>query len=50
MSRLLEVRLEETTMRRTVAVSVRAEGYMPLGAKAMIELLKENGSRFFSKE
>ncbi|MHA6195964.1 LysR family transcriptional regulator [Pseudomonas wadenswilerensis] len=43
MSRLREVRLAETTMSRTVAVLVRAEGYLPPAAAAMIELLRREG-------
>ncbi len=43
MSRLREVRLAETTMSRTVAVLVRAEGYLPPAAAAMIELLRQEG-------
>ncbi|MDR0278777.1 MAG: LysR family transcriptional regulator [Paucimonas sp.] len=43
MSRLREVPLAETTMSRTVAVLVRAEGYLPPAVAAMIELLRREG-------
>lgn len=46
MSRLREVPLIETTMKRTVAVSVRAEGYLPSAAAALVELLREKGGLF----
>jgi DNA-binding transcriptional LysR family regulator len=46
MSRLREVPLAETTMSRTVAVSVRAQGYLPPAAAAMVELLREKGGTF----
>ncbi|ATP45640.1 MULTISPECIES: LysR family transcriptional regulator [Pseudomonas] len=49
MSRLREVPLTETTMNRTVAVLVRAEGYLPPAAVAMIELLREKGSSFLDE-
>lgn len=48
MSRLREVALAETTMSRTVAVLVRAEGYLPPAAKAMVDLLRGDGQRFFN--
>jgi len=48
MARLREVPLAETTMSRTVAVLVRAEGYLPPAAKAMVDLLCSDGQRFFS--
>ena len=41
------VTLDETTMHRTVAVSIRAEGYLPPAVAAMVELLKERGRSFF---
>ena len=47
---LREVPLEETTMRRTVAVSVRAGAYLPPAAEAMVTLLRENGRRYFRGE
>ncbi|MCU1732652.1 MULTISPECIES: LysR family transcriptional regulator [unclassified Pseudomonas] len=47
---LREVPLAQTTMRRTVAVSVRAGAYLPPAAEAMVALLKENGRRFFRGE
>lgn len=49
MSWLREVPLQETTMRRTVAVSVRAGGYLPPAVAAMVELLRDNGARFMPK-
>lgn len=50
MSRLREVPLAETTMSRTVAVSVRAEGYLPPSAAAMVELLRDRGSSFLRED
>ncbi|MFG0634711.1 LysR family transcriptional regulator [Pseudomonas sp. xss_2] len=50
MSRLREVPLLETTMSRTVAVSVRAEGYLPPAAGAMVDLLRDNGRSFFRED
>lgn len=50
MSRLREVKLAETTMSRTVAVLVRAEGYVPPAASAMVELLRNRRPDFFSEE
>ncbi|QCI12127.1 LysR family transcriptional regulator [Pseudomonas putida] len=47
---LREVPLEETTMRRTVAVSVRTEGYLPPAAGALVALLKEQGRNFFERD
>ncbi|MFJ4256353.1 LysR family transcriptional regulator [Pseudomonas monteilii] len=44
MSRLREVPLVETTMSRTVAVSIRSGGYLPPAAARMVELLREKGS------
>ncbi|AOX08784.1 LysR family transcriptional regulator [Pseudomonas putida JB] len=46
MSRLREVPLIETTMSRTVAVSIRAEGYLPPAAAALVDLLREEGGSF----
>lgn len=46
MSRLREVPLAQTTMSRTVAVSVRTEGYLPPAAAAMVELLRNTGASF----
>ncbi|HDS1734681.1 LysR substrate-binding domain-containing protein [Pseudomonas sp. BP8] len=50
MARLREVPLAETTMSRTVAVSIRAEGYLPPAAVAMVELLKEKGRSFLRED
>ncbi|MBZ9780030.1 LysR family transcriptional regulator [Pseudomonas sp. REP124] len=50
MSRLREVPLEQTTMSRTVAVLVRAEGYLPPAAAAMVELLRDRGSSFLRED
>jgi DNA-binding transcriptional LysR family regulator len=49
MSRLREVRLAETTMSRTVAVLIRAEGYVPPATSAMVELLLSSRHQFFSE-
>lgn len=49
-SGLREVPLEATTMRRTVAVSVRAQGYLPPAASSMVELLREKGVSFLGSE
>ncbi|MFD2646071.1 LysR family transcriptional regulator [Pseudomonas japonica] len=48
MSRLREVPLAETTMSRTVAVMIRAEGYLPPAVEAMVELLRSDGRNFFN--
>lgn len=48
MNRLREVQLAETTMQRTVAVTVRAEGYLPSAAATLVSMLRENGRQFFS--
>lgn len=48
-SRLREVPLTETTMSRTVAVSVRSEGYLPPAAAALVELLREKGGSFLQE-
>lgn len=47
-TRLREVALEETTMKRTIGVSLRAGGYLSPAAQAMVQMLKENGRSFFS--
>lgn len=47
---LREVPLAETTMSRTVAVAVRAEGYLPPAVGAMVELLRDAGPGFFRNE
>ena len=49
MSWLREVPLRQTTMRRTVAVSVRTDGYLSPAAGALVTLLKEKGSSFFER-
>lgn len=48
-STLREVPVDETTMARTVAVSVRAHGYLAPAVQLMVELLKTDGKRFFSE-
>lgn len=48
MNRLRELQLAETTMQRTVAVTVRAEGYLPSAAATLVSMLRENGRQFFS--
>ncbi|MBD9655286.1 LysR family transcriptional regulator [Pseudomonas sp. PDM12] len=48
MNRLREVQLAATTMQRTVAVTVRAEGYLPSAAATLVSMLRENGRQFFS--
>lgn len=50
MGLLREVQLAETTMRRTVAVTVRADGYLPSAASALVSMLRENGQQFFSEK
>ncbi len=50
MSRLREVRLKQTTMERSVGISIRAGGYIPPAASALVELLKENGYRYFRED
>lgn len=48
MSRLCEVPLAETTMSRTVAVLVRAEGYLSPAVETMVALLRSDGQSFFN--
>lgn len=48
MNRLREVQLAATTMQRTVALTVRAEGYLPSAAATLVSMLRENGRQFFS--
>lgn len=50
MSPLREVRLKQTTMERSVGISIRAGGYIPPAASALVELLKENGYRYFRED
>ncbi|KAF1305300.1 LysR family transcriptional regulator [Pseudomonas sp. SG-MS2] len=50
MTWLREVPLQQTTMRRTVAVSVRTDGYLSPAAGALVALLKEKGSSFFERD
>ncbi|MCY1449635.1 pca operon transcription factor PcaQ [compost metagenome] len=50
MSRLREVPLTQTTMKRSVGISIRAEGYISPAAAALVELLRENGYRFFRED
>lgn len=49
MSRLREVPLLETTRTRTVAVTVRADGYLSPATSALVELLTAGEGRFFSE-
>jgi DNA-binding transcriptional LysR family regulator len=46
--RLREVRLEETTMRRSIGVSLRAGGYLSPAAQMLVDILKAHGAAFFS--
>jgi DNA-binding transcriptional LysR family regulator len=50
MTWLREVPLQQTTMRRTVAVSVRTDGYLSPAAGALVALLKEKGPSFFERD
>ena len=47
MSRLREVPLAQTTMLRSIGISLPAGRYIPPAANALVELLRENGRRFF---
>lgn len=47
---LREVPLAQTTMVRTVAVSVRSQGYLAPAVRLMVDLLKGDGQRFFSPD
>ncbi|BBH45579.1 LysR family transcriptional regulator [Pseudomonas sp. KU43P] len=47
---LREVPLPQTTMRRTVAVAVRTDGYLSPAAGALVALLKEKGRSFFERD
>ncbi|WP_248807288.1 LysR family transcriptional regulator [Pseudomonas sp. MWU13-2100] len=44
---LREVRLKETTMKRTLVVSLRAGAYLSPAAQTMLDLLKRDGRSFF---
>ncbi|MGN8258491.1 LysR family transcriptional regulator [Pseudomonas sp. SMSB3] len=47
---LREVPLAQTTMRRTVAVSVRTDGYLSPAAGTLVSLLKEEAGSFFERD
>ncbi len=48
MQDLREVSLPQTTMVRTICVSLRREGYLSPAAHAMVQMLRDNGEAFFS--
>jgi DNA-binding transcriptional LysR family regulator len=48
MTLLREVPLAQTTMPRTIGVTLRAGGYLSPAAQVMVGLLKDRGHRFFS--
>lgn len=45
---LREVALAQTTMARTLAVSVRAGAYLPPATVAMLDMLRSDGQRYFT--
>jgi DNA-binding transcriptional LysR family regulator len=47
MQHLREVPLKQTTMSRTICVSVRREGYLSPAAHAMVQMLRESSGEFF---
>lgn len=47
MQHLREVPLEQTTMTRTICVSVRRAGYLSPAAHAMVQMLRDSSSEFF---
>jgi DNA-binding transcriptional LysR family regulator len=47
MQHLREVPLKQTTMSRTICVSVRREGYLSPAANAMVQMLRESSGEFF---
>ncbi|KAB0550120.1 LysR family transcriptional regulator [Pseudomonas argentinensis] len=49
MNLLREVVLGETTMTRTVAVTIRKERYLPSAAAALVEMLREDARKFLGK-
>jgi DNA-binding transcriptional LysR family regulator len=48
MQHLREVELPQTTMKRTVGVSVRKGGYLSPAAQGMVQMLREGSAQFFS--
>ncbi|MEQ7922247.1 LysR family transcriptional regulator [Xanthomonas sp. WHRI 1810A] len=47
MQHLREVSLKQTTMTRTICVSVRREGYLSPAAHAMVQMLRDSSGEFF---
>jgi DNA-binding transcriptional LysR family regulator len=47
MQHLREVPLKQTTMSRTICVSVRREGYLSPAAHAMVQMLRDSSDEFF---
>ncbi|GFM81809.1 LysR family transcriptional regulator [Pseudomonas cichorii] len=48
MQHLREVRLEQTTMKRTIGVTMRRGGYLSPAAQSMLQMLRDNGGEFVS--
>ncbi|GFM85650.1 LysR family transcriptional regulator [Pseudomonas cichorii] len=48
MQHLREVRLEQTTMKRTIGVTMRRGGYLSPAAQSMLQMLRDNGGDFVS--
>jgi len=48
MDRLREVSLPETTMTRTISVSLRTGGYLSPAGQTLVNLLQDDAKRFFS--
>lgn len=47
MQHLREVPLQQTTMSRTICVSVRREGYLSPAAHALVQMLRDSSDEFF---
>jgi DNA-binding transcriptional LysR family regulator len=48
MKHLREVPLEQTTMKRTIGLTLRIGGYLSPAAQAMVQMLRDSGGRFFN--
>ncbi|GFM65392.1 LysR family transcriptional regulator [Pseudomonas cichorii] len=46
MQHLREVPLEQTTMKRTIGVTLRSSGYLSPAAQKMLQMLRDNGGEF----
>ena len=46
MQHLREAPLEQTTMKRTIGVTLRSGGYLSPAAQGMLQMLRDNGGDF----